>query len=531
MDSTNREAWVRLASLADLETKGCLLARHDAKRIALFAVSGQIVACNNRCPHEGYPLIEGVMAADCVLTCNWHNWKFDLKSGATLVGGDALRTYPVRLDGDDVLVDIADPRPDTVVRDALAGLADSFERHEYERMAREIARLGAAGGDPLEALRQTIRATHEHFEYGATHAVPAAADWLALRTEMAGDEGAALATLTEAVAHFAWDSQRQLAHPFTDDVREFGAGALIDAIEIEDEPAAVAQVRGAFAGGLGYADLKPALARTALAHYQDFGHSLIYVEKAGDLLASLGEDQGIGEAVSLMLVRSLVYASREDLIPEFKSYAPALAEWNGKGWKAPRPEDLRAGRLSTILGHMTAGSAGPLAVYDAAMQAAAWQMLHYDMNYQDRTTGPVSQNVGWLSFTHALTFGNAVRRACADQPDLWPAGLLQLGCFLGRNAAFVDADQDTDGWQVVEPLAFVGDRKRALVDHGEFEYIVACHLLKLSSALEEEFRARDSVPWAATAAAALNRFLASPLKRKHALRAANQALEFVRADG
>jgi len=28
-----------------------------------------------------------------VLTCNWHNWKFDLASGETLVGRDPVRAY------------------------------------------------------------------------------------------------------------------------------------------------------------------------------------------------------------------------------------------------------------------------------------------------------------------------------------------------------------------------------------------------------------------------------------------------------
>ena len=65
-------------------------------------------ACNNRCPHEGYPLVEGVLDAQCVLTCNWHNWKFDLKTGETLYGGDRLRVYPVMVREGMVHVDVAD---------------------------------------------------------------------------------------------------------------------------------------------------------------------------------------------------------------------------------------------------------------------------------------------------------------------------------------------------------------------------------------------------------------------------------------
>ena len=35
--------------------------RVDGKHIALFATPDGVLACNNRCPHEGYPLSEGTL--------------------------------------------------------------------------------------------------------------------------------------------------------------------------------------------------------------------------------------------------------------------------------------------------------------------------------------------------------------------------------------------------------------------------------------------------------------------------------------
>ena len=61
---------------------------------------GELHACNSRCPHEGSPLVEGSLDSGCVLTCQWHNWKFELSSGANLYGGEALRIYPVQVRGD-----------------------------------------------------------------------------------------------------------------------------------------------------------------------------------------------------------------------------------------------------------------------------------------------------------------------------------------------------------------------------------------------------------------------------------------------
>ncbi len=521
--------WTRAASLAELKAAGRKLVRLDGRQLALFlGDGGDIWACDNRCPHEGYPLIEGKLADGCILTCNWHNWKFDLKSGATLVGGDALRRYGVSVRGDDIMVDIADPAPAEIAARALSGLRASFDRHEYDRMAREIARLEQTGADPLLALQQTVQWTYDRFEYGTTHAVAAAADWLALRETAATNPAARLAALVEAVGHFAWDSRQEPIHPFTDASAPYDADALVRAIENEDEEQAVALVRGGIAAGMGFADFEPALARAALAHYQDFGHSLIYLYKTGQLAGRLDEADVLAPLL-LMMVRSLVYASREDLIPEFKAYGPALADWaTATGRAVPVPQELAQGSVKRVLAMLLDGAgAEPLALYDAAVGAAAWQMARYDMAYQDHTTGPVSHNVGWLSFTHALTFANAVRKSCERMPALWPAGLLQIGCFLGRNAGFVDHDFDPAPFAVTDPAAFLADEKRKLFDHGNPEFIVSAHLVKLVTAVAEELAERPAAPWAAEAAQAVNRFLTSPLKRKHALRAANQALAMI----
>src|SRR5271170_1251112 len=94
---------------AQLQTKGRKLFRRAGKQVLLIASGGRVFAIANRCPHEGYPLSEGTEGPGCVLTCNWHNWKFDLASGAALIGRDPVRTYPVMLKEGEILVDLSDP--------------------------------------------------------------------------------------------------------------------------------------------------------------------------------------------------------------------------------------------------------------------------------------------------------------------------------------------------------------------------------------------------------------------------------------
>src|SRR5580698_4870436 len=114
-------------TLEELTRRGRKLVRKGGRQILLIASGSQVFAIANRCPHEGYPLSEGTLGQGvgggaCVLTCDWHNWKFDLASGAALVGRDPVRSYPVRLAGEAIELDLADPPAERRRERALAGL-------------------------------------------------------------------------------------------------------------------------------------------------------------------------------------------------------------------------------------------------------------------------------------------------------------------------------------------------------------------------------------------------------------------------
>ena len=527
--SQGLNGYTRVAAMDDLREAGRLVVKRAGKQIALFNSEKGVYACNNRCPHEGYPLSEGSLADGCVLTCNWHNWKFDFESGETLVGGDVLRRYPVRVQDGSVWLDLADPPPEEVAARALKSLRASFDDMDYGRMAREIARLQRAGADPLDALRAAIGWTHDRLEFGMTHAHPAGADWLALSEIVAQDAASALVPVVEAVAHQAWDSLREEQYPFPRAVADWNSARFVDAVEREDEPTAVAMVRGAVASGATFADLEEALAEAALAHYAGFGHAAIYVHKARELADRLGS--AVLEPLLLVLVRGIIYARREDLIPEFRSYGPALAAWDCTGTRAPRPSDFVGLGVRAAIQKTLESSAHPQLLHGALLGAGAFNMLHFDADRQMRTDQSVSQNVGWLDFTHAITFGNAVGVLCSRYPGLWPQGLLQMACFAGRNAAYVDADQRVDAWTVDDPADFFETELGALIDHGELEYILACHRLKTTMAVRDELLRRPDADYNDVLLAALNRYLHSAFKRKHVLRTAKQSLAFVAAEG
>ena len=101
--------WQQALPLQRMREVSAQVVKLQGRQIAVFMHQGQLHACNNRCPHEGFPLVEGSIDGGCVLTCQWHNWKFDLSSGANLYGGDALRIYPVQVRGDAVWVNLVEP--------------------------------------------------------------------------------------------------------------------------------------------------------------------------------------------------------------------------------------------------------------------------------------------------------------------------------------------------------------------------------------------------------------------------------------
>jgi nitrite reductase/ring-hydroxylating ferredoxin subunit len=529
-------AWTPAIALDRISRDRKAVVKLGARQIALFEANGAIYACNNRCPHEGYPLREGTLDG-CVLTCNWHNWKFDLRDGTNLLGGDRLRTYPTRIAEGRVWVDLSDPPAAEREAAALANLRDAFDDHAYDRMARELARLIKIGSDPLRAVAAAILWSHDRLEFGTTHAYPAAAGWLALYARRNEPE-ARLISLVEAVGHMAWDVLREPVRLFTSEERPFDPAAFLGAVEAEDEVAAVALLRGALAQGLRFADLERVLTAAALRHYADFGHSLIYVVHTGHLIERLGPE--VEAPLLLALTRSLVYAYREDRIPEFRRYAAVLADWPPGDWgeadegdseaARPKPADFFGRSINeamrTALEHAAAGAA-PEALFRALIGANALNLLRYDTRYQERTDGPVADNVGWLSFTHGITFANAVREQCRKYPEFWPQGLLQMACFAGRNAGYTDPEVALEAWRVEDLAAFDAACLDRIFDHGERDYIFSAHLLKTYLAAREEVEAGLPPEIETVLMAAVNRYFRSPLKHKHTRRTAHQALRFV----
>ncbi len=72
--------------------------------VALFNVEGTIYALENACPHQGGPLADGYLEGPLV-TCPWHAWCFDVKTGKMTLGDFAVvPRFEVRVEDGSIFV-------------------------------------------------------------------------------------------------------------------------------------------------------------------------------------------------------------------------------------------------------------------------------------------------------------------------------------------------------------------------------------------------------------------------------------------
>jgi nitrite reductase/ring-hydroxylating ferredoxin subunit len=98
---------IRAAALADV-TPGVLhLVVTGDTRVVLVRVGDRVVAVDGTCTHRGGPLADGKLSGHR-LTCPWHGWMFDVRTGQCVFPprGIAVASYPVRVDGEDVWVQL-----------------------------------------------------------------------------------------------------------------------------------------------------------------------------------------------------------------------------------------------------------------------------------------------------------------------------------------------------------------------------------------------------------------------------------------
>jgi hypothetical protein len=434
---------------------------------------------------------------------------------------------PTRIENGRIFVRVEPPDRDVESKAALRGVEEALSDADQQRLVRETARLMRFGADPLDAIRVAISWVAERLERGTTHAIAGAPDWITLFAKADLTSAERLGAIGEVLGHVADDGRREGRFVFPRQSRTWNETAFAAAIERQDDVDAVAFLRGAFHAGMGLVELMPTFERAALAHYADFGHSLIYTVKTRELAETLGPSSV--EPLLLLLTRSLVFATREDLLPEFRTYAEELARWGIATRDCDTSESLGgSARSAMAIVRAWSASVEPEAILSRLVDSAARLLLQVDDAQFSSVDAKIGDNIGWLDFTHSLTFAEAGARVATESPGLWPAVLLQLACFIGRNARYADFQHDARLLNEAEAERFFSDPARFLIDHGRERFIVSVHLIKTFYAgrrLVEWGRADKSL-----LATAIHRYMTAPTKGRHVLRNARQMFELVSSE-
>lgn len=103
------ERFIRVACRADLALGQMMQVQVEGQRLLLANVDGNFYAVDDLCTHEDIPLYLGCLQGE-LIKCSLHGSRFNLRTGEVMdePADESLRTYPVRIEGDDILVGLVE---------------------------------------------------------------------------------------------------------------------------------------------------------------------------------------------------------------------------------------------------------------------------------------------------------------------------------------------------------------------------------------------------------------------------------------
>ncbi len=77
----NDRRWIRITATGNIPLREGRAITLGTREIAVFNLGDRFLAIDNRCPHEGGPLCDGIVTGTSVV-CPLHAWKISLETGA-----------------------------------------------------------------------------------------------------------------------------------------------------------------------------------------------------------------------------------------------------------------------------------------------------------------------------------------------------------------------------------------------------------------------------------------------------------------
>ena len=92
--------WTAVAATYDIPVREGRVVHVGGKAIAVFNLGDRFMAVDDRCPHKGGPLSDGIMTGDAVV-CPLHAWRINLTTGEVerpCAAAPDINTYATKVD-------------------------------------------------------------------------------------------------------------------------------------------------------------------------------------------------------------------------------------------------------------------------------------------------------------------------------------------------------------------------------------------------------------------------------------------------
>jgi hypothetical protein len=426
-----------------------------------------------------------------------------------------------------------------------------------------------------DVVREGVRYAAPRAEYGWDHSLATLTDCLRM-SEFFAESLRALPVI-QGLSVAAENQVRRPPRPRPDPADPVAAyGSVAEAMRaypvlVHEERAVEAEalLRGLIAARVAPDRLRHMLLTAVTDHFLAYGHAMIFVQKAFELLDRIGWQEA--DAVLSPLVPEMVLGTRYDKLPYMRKFLRAWAgaepdltalargsevgAFDGSGYFRALTDGSPQDAAGTLIGSLRQG-APVAAVIDVTARAAAERLARFDIELDLDDTN----EWGWLDVTHTLTYLNALRWAwSADPSPEVLRGLFHAAWFVqwtgqfdrrGESAerARPQPHQTDDASQVHRAISgrdpdaamalaagYTGPRaelersliKAAAEDHSTAPIMVA-HVVKTAQAAVAESRALGDGPASAEPIAAAARFLASPKRERFVYQSTLEAITTLR---
>ncbi len=108
---TDQIIWTAITPVENIPPREGRAVNAGSQEIAIFNIGGRYLTIENKCPHKGGPLCDGIVSGTSVV-CPLHARRFDLETGMAVRATEpaCVATYPTKVEGGVIYVDLAGAR-------------------------------------------------------------------------------------------------------------------------------------------------------------------------------------------------------------------------------------------------------------------------------------------------------------------------------------------------------------------------------------------------------------------------------------